>query len=81
MELDSRQPLLKNSPLTIIERSKARAREDSRGVSPGAPRNESVGQLQSPRPEQTVRKAMTEIQGYIALPTVRWFDEPGGAFC
>ncbi len=47
MELDMRQQLAKNSPLTIIERSKARA-EDSRGVSSGAPETDRLDQLQSP---------------------------------
>jgi len=42
-----RQQLAKNSPLTIIERSKARA-EDSRGVSSGAPETDRLDQLQSP---------------------------------
>lgn len=47
MELDMRQQLAKNSPLTIIERGKARA-EDSRGVFPGDPETDRLNQLQSP---------------------------------
>jgi integrating conjugative element protein (TIGR03755 family) len=47
IELDMRQQLAKNSPMTIIERSKARA-ENSRGVFQGDPESDRLNQLQSP---------------------------------
>ncbi len=46
MELDMRQQLASNSPMTIIERSKARA-ENSRGVFQGDPETDRLNQLQS----------------------------------
>ncbi|MFC6298163.1 integrating conjugative element protein [Pseudomonas sp. CCM 7893] len=47
IELDMRQQLAKNSPMTIIERGKART-ESSRGVLPGGPETDRLNQLQSP---------------------------------
>jgi integrating conjugative element protein (TIGR03755 family) len=47
MELDMRQQLAKNSPMTIIERGKARA-ENSRGVFQGDPETGRLNQLQTP---------------------------------
>ncbi|AMB86004.1 conjugal transfer protein [Pseudomonas agarici] len=47
IELDMRQQLAKNSPMTIIERGKARA-ENSRGVFQGDPETDRLNQLQSP---------------------------------
>ena len=47
IELDMRQQLANNSPMAIIERSKARA-ENSRGVFQGDPETGRLNQLQSP---------------------------------
>lgn len=47
IELDMRQQLANNSPMTIIERSKTRA-ENSRGVFQGDPETDRLNQLQSP---------------------------------
>ncbi|MFC3941595.1 integrating conjugative element protein [Pseudomonas gingeri NCPPB 3146 = LMG 5327] len=47
IELDMRQQLAKNSPMTIIDRAKARA-ENSRGVFQGDPETDRLNQLQSP---------------------------------
>ena len=51
MELDMRQQLAQNSPMKIIERSKARA-ENSRGVLQGDPETGRLNQLQSPKTNQ-----------------------------
>ena len=46
-ELELRQQLANNSPMTIIARSKART-ENSRGVFEGDPETDRLNQLQSP---------------------------------
>ena len=46
-ELDMRQQLAKNSPMTIVERGQSRA-ENSRAVLPGAPETDRLQQLQKP---------------------------------
>lgn len=51
MELDMRQQLANNSPMTIIARSKARA-ENSRSVFQGDPETDRLNQLQSPSDNQ-----------------------------
>ncbi|TFW43168.1 integrating conjugative element protein [Pseudomonas fluorescens] len=54
MELDMRQQLANNSPMTIIERRKARA-ENSRGVFQGDPETDRLNELQSAPNEPAVR--------------------------
>ncbi|AZC39474.1 integrating conjugative element protein [Pseudomonas chlororaphis] len=51
LDLEMRQQLAKNSPMTIIEREKARA-ENSRGVFHGDPETGRLNQLQSPKTNQ-----------------------------
>ena len=47
IELDLRQQLANNSPMTIIARGKART-ENSRGVFQGDPETDRLNQLQTP---------------------------------